>query len=245
MKTIIFTLIFVLFSIEVYTQSNLIIRTKAGTGTYTSFSLDDIDRIDFAPCGIVDYGGQTYYTVKIGDQCWLAQNLNIGTMIQVDQNQIDNSTIEKYCYNNELDSCDIYGGLYQWNEAVQYTDPSEGTQGICPEGWHIPTSDEFITLQTTVGGNTGGNSLKAVGQGTGSGAGTNTSGFSALLAGYCYGGYAGSFLGLGDYGNMWTSTPDAFINTQADNFVFYSFNSSALLGTGGKTTGFSVRCIKD
>ena len=71
--------------------------------------------------------------------------------------------------------------MYQWNEAMQY-DTTQGVQGICPPGWHIPTMAEFETLSLTVGGD--GNALKANGQGAGWGAGTNTSGFSARLAGF-------------------------------------------------------------
>jgi len=68
----------------------------------------------------VVYGGQTYNTVQIGTQCWLKENLNIGTKIPGTQNQANNGTIEKYCYNNDEANCAIYGGLYQWNEMMQY-----------------------------------------------------------------------------------------------------------------------------
>jgi len=101
-------------------------------------------------------------------------------MIQRSQNQTNSGIIEKYCYNNDTNNCNTYCGLYQWNEAMQYvTTPS--AQGICPNGWHIPTKAEFEKLANTVDND--GNALKAIGQGTGSGAGTDTSGFSALLAG--------------------------------------------------------------
>jgi uncharacterized protein (TIGR02145 family) len=145
------------------------------------------------PCpGIptVDYAGKTYNTVAIGDQCWLKENLDVGNMIDSLQNQSDNSTIEKYCYRNNPANCTTYGGLYQWAEAVQYKNGATNTtspspaftgniQGICPTGWHIPTYAEFQTLATTV--NNDGNTLKAIGQ---DGTSTNTSGFSALFAGY-------------------------------------------------------------
>jgi len=76
------------------------------------------------PCpGIptVTYQGQVYNTVLIGSQCWLKENLNVGTMINGSQNQTNNSTIEKYCYDNDPANCDEYGGLYQWDEMMQYT----------------------------------------------------------------------------------------------------------------------------
>jgi hypothetical protein len=116
--------------------------------------------------------GKFYNTVKIGDQCWMAENLDVGTIITGITNQTDNGTTEKYCFNNDPLNCALYGGLYQWNEAMQYV-TTPGTQGICPTGWHIPTNAEYQTFSTAVGGD--GNALKAVGQGTGGGAGTNTS----------------------------------------------------------------------
>ncbi len=57
----------------------------------------------------------SYTTVKIGTQCWMAENLNIGTMVNGSSDQLNNSTIEKYCYSNNTAYCDVYGGLYQWN----------------------------------------------------------------------------------------------------------------------------------
>ncbi|RLD49963.1 MAG: hypothetical protein DRJ05_20260, partial [Bacteroidetes bacterium] len=102
-----------------------------------------------APCpgaATITYGGQLYNTVQIGDQCWLRENLNIGTMINGSTNQSSNATIEKYCYNNTASNCDTYGGLYQWNEMMQYS-TTEGAQGICPDGWHIPTDVEWCLLQ--------------------------------------------------------------------------------------------------
>jgi len=188
------------------------------------------------PCpGIptVTYAGKTYNTVLIGSQCWLKENLDVGTMIQGSQNATNNGVIEKYCYNNNPNNCNIYGGLYQWNEAMQYS-TTPGVQGICPPGWHIPTLAEFQTLRTTVNNN--GNALKAVGQGTG----TNESGFSALLAGYRDG---DGIFGLGIYAIFWSST-----ESNASNAYFLTLDSNGsnvYLDYGNKGYGFSVRCLKD
>jgi len=193
------------------------------------------------PCsGIVtvDYGGQIYHTVQIGSQCWLKENLNIGTMINGIDTAKNNSIIEKYCYNNDAANCTIYGGFYQWNEAMQYV-ATQKAQGICPTGWHIPTLAEFTTLSTTVSGD--GNKLKAIGQGTGTGAGTNTSGFSALMTGYRI--TDGSFGYLGSYTFFWSSTDVPALNA----------GYMRLLGSGSgidlpyylKGIGYSVRCLYD
>ena len=163
----------------------------------------------------VTYAGQTYHTVQIGSQCWLREDLNVGTMIDSTKDQTNNGIVEKYRYNDNLNNCATYGGLYQWAEAVQYQNGATNTtpanpaltgniQGICPSGWHIPTQAEFQTLITTVNNN--GNALKAVGQGgaQNGGAGTNTSGFSVLLAGYRNGN--SGFYYLSYYTLYWSST---------------------------------------
>ncbi|MDR3668834.1 MAG: FISUMP domain-containing protein, partial [Ignavibacteriaceae bacterium] len=66
---------------------------------------------------IVNYSGQKYTTVQIGNQCWLKENLNVGVMINGSSEQTNNGIIEKYCYQNDPANCIKYGGLYQWNEA--------------------------------------------------------------------------------------------------------------------------------
>jgi len=73
--------------------------------------------------------GQFYNTVLIGDQCWMAENLNIGDRIDGINDQLDNATLEKYCYDDLETNCDTYGGLYLWDEMMEYT-TTPGTQGI-------------------------------------------------------------------------------------------------------------------
>jgi uncharacterized protein (TIGR02145 family) len=186
----------------------------------------------------VMYSGKTYHTIKIGSQYWLKENLDVGIMIQGTDTVKNNGTIEKYCYNNDTNNCNTYGALYQWNEAMQYS-TTPGIQGICPSGWHIPTEAEIQTLIMAVDSN--GNSLKAVGQGTGAGVGTNTSGFSALLAGYRdYNVYFGN-LGYGT--GFWSSTE---VNTAGAYYMnLYNNDSNIYFNDNNKEDGFSVRCIKD
>jgi len=192
------------------------------------------------PCeGIntVSYEGKTYNTVAIGNQCWLKENLDVGTMIQGNQNASNNGVIEKYCYDNNPSNCATYGGLYQWNEAMKYTVQS-GAQGICPPGWHIPTLAELQTLASTVNNN--GNALKAVGQGSGDGAGTNTSGFSALLAGQYV---TNTFFGLDGYSFYWSSIETDL--SKANYMSLYWGDGNLILPQREKGEGFSIRCIKD
>jgi uncharacterized protein (TIGR02145 family) len=193
-------------------------------------------------CGIkrVDIGGFSYGTVPIHGQCWLEENLNVGTMVTGVASQTNNGTLEKYCYYSNPANCGLYGGLYQWNEAMQYS-TVPGTRGICPPGWHIPTLVEFQTLSSNVSGD--GSALKAVGQGTSVGAGTNTSGFSALLAGIRYAN-DGSFGSVGSGAYSWSSTE--FDATSA-GYIYLNFNESYVtIGDNAyKEGGLSVRCLED
>jgi len=93
--------------------------------------------------------GKKYATVLIGDQCWMAQNLDIGIRIDGGTNQSNNPDIEKYCYDDLDDNCTQWGGLYQWPELMDYVTTS-GAQGICPTGFHVPTDAEFKILEGNV-----------------------------------------------------------------------------------------------
>jgi uncharacterized protein (TIGR02145 family) len=197
----------------------------------------------------VDYGGKTYNTVQIGSQCWLKENLNIGTSIIGKLEQTNNNLIEKYCYNDDSANCTIYGGLYEWAEAVQYQNGTTDTtyphptikgnvQGICPTGWHVPADSEFTILSSTLSGD--GNAVKAVGQGTPPGAGTNTSGFSALLAGTRYN---GNFYALATVAYIWSSTaPDSIT---AYYMRLYYIEGGIYDYAVTKKQGNNVRCLKD
>jgi uncharacterized protein (TIGR02145 family) len=121
---------------------------------------------------------------------------------------------------------------------MQYT-TTPGTQGICPNGWHIPTLAEFETIRDAVVGD--GNALKPIGQGTGGGAGTNTSGFSALLAGYRS--FDVFFTSLSTFAIFWSSTEyDVGV---AYDLNLFNVNSSFTLDYFNKDYGFSVRCLQD
>jgi uncharacterized protein (TIGR02145 family) len=170
-------------------------------------------------------------------------------MIDSMQEQTNNGVIEKYCYNDDPANCAAYGGLYQWAEAVQYqngaTDTSSpnpafsgNVQGICPAGWHIPSYNEFDTLETTVNYDS---ALKAIGEGTGKAAGTNTSGFSALLAG---GHSNGGYFGIGSYTFFWSSTEGS--DASANILLLYGDVPPPIeLPIIFKVSGYSVRCVKD
>jgi len=228
---------------------------KKADGSYQEITITiSVELSFYLPCSgtpTVLYDSKTYNTLQIGTQCWLKENLNVGTRIDGTTGQTNNTPtniIEKHCYDNLESNCTTYGALYQWAEAVQYLNGAANTtspdpafsgnvQGICPTGWHIPTLSELQTLGTAVSNN--GNALKAGGQGTGSGIGTNTSGFSALLAGY----RGGGFSGLGYYALFWSSTEGNA--SSAYNLGLDNNNSDIDFYYNNKVNGFSVRCLKD
>lgn len=196
---------------------------------------------------------QSYNTVQIGERCWMAENLNVGEMVPGSQNQINNQTIEKYCYEDNLDNCSEFGGLYQWDEMMQYENTTGG-KGICPNGWHIPSETEWCTMAMTVdptvdcnngAGLTGadiGFKLKSTSGWNGGGSGSNSSGFNALPAGQRYN--YGYFYYQGDYAYFWSSYLDIYMNWPWYNGVSYDVDAMNR-GAEQKEFGFSVRCAKD
>ncbi len=93
--------------------------------------------------------GKVYKTAQIGDQLWMAENLNVGVMVSDAVGQTDNGVIEKYSYDNNESNSDVYGGLYFWDEMMQYTETS--TQGVCPDGWHVSTDEDWQELEMFLG----------------------------------------------------------------------------------------------
>ncbi|MBN3036181.1 MAG: hypothetical protein JW861_11390 [Bacteroidales bacterium] len=193
---------------------------------------------------------QTYTTVQIGTQCWLKENLNIGTMIPVINNQTNNGVIEKFCYDNDPANCEVYGGLYQWNEMMQYV-ATPGTQGICPDGWHLPTDDEYCVLaqyiDTSVvcgligwNGTDAGYRMKSTTGWYGGGNGSNSSGFTVLPAG---GSSSGNFSALTTETLFHTSTEGGTNGVWSYHIAWYS--TQIYRNSYYKTSGFSVRCLKD
>jgi len=187
----------------------------------------------------VFYAEKFYNTVQIGNKCWLKENLDVGRMVLGTDTAKNNRIIEKYCYKNDTANCSIYGGLYTLNEAMQYT-TIPGVRGICPPWWHIPTYEEFQELITTA--DSDGNALKAIGQGWGVNTGTNTSGFSALLAGYRS--HYGNFTGM-EYGFFWGSTEGGYPLGSIAMLLYPSSSYVDLTYYHLVENGFSVRCIKD
>ena len=182
----------------------------------------------------------------------MSENLNIGTRIDEVTTSTNedgvNSVIEKYCYNNNESYCDIYGGLYQWNEAMNYNE--ENSQGICPDGWHIPTVQEWTDLIDYINLNPNylcnGSNVKSFATNYGWSLNTtecaignnqetnNATGFNIYPVGGRY--YnTGSISGASLFCYLWLSSPG-----QYKGFVFrYNY----IVSGSERSWGFSIRCI--
>jgi uncharacterized protein (TIGR02145 family) len=198
--------------------------------------------------------GKSYLTVLIGHQCWMSENLNVGERLEGNNDATDNGIIEKYCYDDEESNCDVYGGLYQWNEMMGYT-TTEMAQGVCPKGWHIPSDYEWKTLEMELGmtqeqadaagwrGTDEGGKLKAAGytfwEQPNTGA-TNSSLFTALPAGGRDN--VGTFCCMGTWTDYWTSTT---IVTQSIYRMLSSTESRIERIDGNRSYSTAVRCLKD
>ena len=215
-----------------------------------------------------DRDGQTYKTVKIGEQWWMAENLNyaytgvpLKYVLSTDLNLVYYSDSTSWCYFNDAANCAKYGRLYTWAAAMDSVgtwstngmgcgyymecSPTNPVRGVCPEGWHLPDATEWYALIDAVGGwATAGIMLKST-EGWndyyGSGNGSDNFGFSALPAGLRN--YDWYFNHEGYNAYFWSST-----EYDSDNAYFmylHCGNDYAYLSNYDKIYGFSVRCLKD
>jgi len=175
---------------------------------------------------------KTYKLVTIGEQIWMAENLNY-----------DTKTTGSRCYNDESSHCDTYGKLYDWNQA----------RIACPADWHLPTDDEWKILMNSIGSNINSNSdfidagtkLRSEdGWDLTSGTkGTNNYGFTALPGGYIGSNGESYFIEVGSY--WWIDTEDIEDTNVAHNFSIFFTETYASIGLSNKPTLLSVRCLKN
>lgn len=212
-------------------------------GSYSNDIILSFLELSTNPCPgtpiVTDADGNIYPTIQISNQCWMAKNLNVGKMVVSTKSdfphsqQANNGVTEKYCFNNDPFNCELYGGLYEREEGMNYSD-SIGGRGICPAGWHLPTDADWKELNRVYKYNDAGAHLKTGGD----------SGFEALFAGdrHAQGeffsfGATGFFLESGIY--TYQGADDAFVREVA------ACNSLLARQYFSKKTGVSVRCVKN
>lgn len=199
---------------------------------------------------VSDTEGNSYFTVTIGGQIWMAENLKSKKFLNGDpvntttvNLETADSPVYQWAYNNDEGNVSGYGRLYTW---YALTD----SRKICPTGWHVPTFSEAFTLSNYLGGYlVNGGLLKEAGtnhwQSPNTGA-TNVTGFTGLPGGYRTA--FGTFVGLGQFGLWWTSTADLTSGGGTFAYSISLYYSSIVSGIGSssfKNNGHSVRCIKD
>jgi len=196
----------------------------------------------------VAWQGRTYKTVLIGTQCWMKRNLNY-------------ETGNSWCYDNDPENCDTYGRLYDWTTIMNgssssNTNPS-GVQGICPDGWHIPSDREWRVLEGITDskysygyagwnifdwrGSDAGKRLKSSSGWYDNGHGTDSFGFAAVPG--AYRNYSGFYYYYREGAYFWTSTQNG-----TDNGIYrrlYYSRDQIERNFKHKEYGMSVRCVMD
>ncbi|MFA6514633.1 MAG: FISUMP domain-containing protein, partial [Patescibacteria group bacterium] len=152
----------------------------------------------------------------LGSYCWTTQSSNVGTQIAASATPSNNGVVEKYCYLDDPANCNTYGGFYTLNEATNYSTVS-GVKGICPSGFHVPSTTEFDDLIVNLP--LLGNSL-----------------FQGLSAGYTQG---GSFAYFGSYGFYWSSGAalSAYLQPAYGPISYWTNLPSSY--------AISLRCVRD
>jgi len=156
---------------------------------------------------------QKYRKVKIGDLVWMGENLSYKTK-------------DSWCYDNNESNCKKYGRLYNFNVAME----------VCPDGWYLPSREDWDNLEQTIGRKVAGKKLKSKKKG-----GTDDYGWSALPGGFRYSN--GNFQGVENGGFWWSAT--GYMNDDA-----YSRGIGMLVDIIGENLvennyGLSVRCVQD
>jgi len=217
--------------------------------------------------GVMDIDGNEYVTVIIGEQEWMAENLRV-------TRDAEGNNITRDCYDNNPNNCNIYGGLYSWVTIMNGEDGSNsnpsGVQGICPDGWHVPSDAEWTELindldsqgfpnrNVTYGM---GNALKSCRQiDSYLGGDCDTSehprwnhhqshhgfdafGFSALPGGRLQTGE--SFYELGRYGYWWSSTPNPYSSSGAYISSIFNGEGEVSQNSTNKQFSYSLRCVRN
>jgi uncharacterized protein (TIGR02145 family) len=187
--------------------------------------------------GSVTYEGQTYKTVEIGTQIWMARNLNY------------NAEGSK-CYDDDPANCTTYGRLYDWATAMALPSNCNSNscssqinakhKGVCPTGWHIPSDAEWTTLTNFVG-DFAGIKLKSTSGWNEGVNGMDDYGFAALPVGFV--GFNGNFVNVGISSYWWSATEYSAANAYSP-FMAYNYANVSRFNYV-KTGLFSVRCVKD
>lgn len=197
------------------------------------------------PGTVTDVDGNTYNTIQIGTQVWMKENLKVthyrnGDAIPYvsDANAWSSLTTGGYCYYDNLQSnFNTYGGLYNW-AAVN------DSRNLAPQGWHVPTYNEWLTLISYLGGaSVAGDKMKETGSAHWStpNTGTNTSEFTALPNGLRD--QNGNYYALNTNASWWSATEADPVYSWGAALSY--LNPDAYTVVYEKPLGYGIRCVKD
>jgi uncharacterized protein (TIGR02145 family) len=231
-----------------YVRSYATNTAGTGYGSQTSFTTSaSIFNPNLTYGNMTDQEGNSYKTIQIGTQVWMAENLKTtryrdGSAITtgLSNNAWELTIAGAYAiYENNAANNTTYGKLYNWYAVAD-------SRNLCPAGWHVPSDGEWTTLENFLGGSTvaGGKMKTTTGWNDYNGQygkGTNESGFSGLPGGGRYGN--GTYDAIGNFGNWWSSTEYSSANA-GGRYLFYYYGFSYRLNFL-KREGFSVRCLRD
>jgi uncharacterized protein (TIGR02145 family) len=228
-----------ILSLQVFAVGTYKIHAKLinPSGLYSIKSYDLT--VEECPEEIIDpRDGEKYKMISIGNQCWMRENLRYGNLIKSDEFPEINGIVEKYAYMNDFENLKTSGALYTWIELFDVPF-SNLKSDLCPEGFHVPTDQEFAVLEIGLGmpagdsslvgwrGNEIGNKLKA------------PNGFNVLLSGQLSN---GSFHYLNEYEYLWTET---LINGKPMRRTIGKNRHEVGRFFDSQYTGASVRCVRD
>ena len=251
------------------------VRNEEGSGSEGDGDNEDDDTTDTTITAqacpgvptVTDVDSNVYNTVQIGEQCWMRENLRTtryanGTTIPLGTST-SSTTAYRYYPNDNSANVPDYGYLYNWpavmNGSLSSSANPSGVQGICPNGWHVPSDAEWTELtnyvssqfyQYVCGGDVdyiakalaseeewnSSTDNCAVGNNPSA---NNATGFSARPAGYYY----GSYYDFGNYATFWSATQNYSSDACYRN-LFY-LGSTVFRGNVIKDNGYSVRCVRD
>ncbi|MDR2593883.1 MAG: hypothetical protein LBC87_03850 [Fibromonadaceae bacterium] len=209
----------------------LITATSSSSVKETPSSSSATPKPTFANTFTDERDGKKYGYVEIGEQTWMAENLNYA----VDFSEIGGNKYDSKCYMNDESNCDIYGRLYTWGAAIN---------SLCPSDWHLPSDAEWAKL-TNFAGKSAATKLKSKIGWDSSGNGTDAYGFAALPSGIGVGGAGVGFEMIGTGTFFWTSTEDDYFHQSVFSHRMYYSSDTVERRESNKSSYFSVRCVKD
>ena len=252
-------------SSEAILNSSSSVVSGSSAGLSSSAIVESSSSVGAVPCRTetednCEYGtlvderdGQVYKTVKIGEQWWMAENLNYAYLQPT--STLDSSS---WCYNDSAEYCEKFGRLYLWSAAIDsaglFSDGTKGcgyyttkghlcpktenVRGVCPEEWHVPSMNEYKKLIMMVGNH---ERLQATDKWP-ENSSNDPYGFGMLPVGY-YDSPTDMFWDFGDLAYLWLANDDYMLYAKSASFDFIYPNSDVM--SWEKVAAFSIRCVKD